>query len=280
MDWWQTLPAKIDPVAFSVGFFSVYWYAVFLLLGIGFAFLFLSWLRRRGELPPILSSQYPDLFFWTLAGAFLGGKVGYILLYAGEFFLEDPLRFLIPYDLAQERWTGLAGMSYHGAALGGILAVILFSRFRQIPLSYSFDLMALVAPVLTFFGRLGNFFTGELYGRITEKPWGMFFSEASPTLALRHPSALYEASLEGLLLFFLLFAARKRLAPGKLALVYILSYSLLRFAVEFVRAPDPQRGLYGGILTLGQILSGLFFLAALLLWKARQKHALPREIKP
>jgi phosphatidylglycerol:prolipoprotein diacylglycerol transferase len=236
-------------------------------------------LKKRGELPAERAAQSGDLFFWTVAGAFAGGKLGYILLYAGEVFLADPAVFFLPYS-PTDGWRGLPGMSYHGALVGAVLAVILFSRFHRLPLLPALDLMALLAPVITFFGRLGNFFTGELPGRLTEKSWGVIFPETLPSLSLRHPATLYEAALEGILLFFVLWYWRKRFPPGGLFLFYIMAYSVLRFLAEFFREPDPQRGFYFGILTLGQILSLAFFLAAGLVWRTHGKRSLPREVKP
>lgn len=268
---WQTLPLRIDPIAFTVGFFSFYWYAFFLLLGISLSYLFLVWLYRRGKFHDL--PHYGDIFFFALVGGFLGGKLGYILFYAAGEFLAHPGSFLFPYDFSLGLWVGLPGMSYHGAILGTLTAVFFLSRKNSFSFWRAADLLALVAPIVTFFGRLGNFFTGELPGRLTTVPWAMYFPGHSE---LRHPSTLYEALGEGLLLFWVLWGVRKRFSnPGDLMLFYLSAYSVTRFFLEFFREPDANRGLFFGQLTQGQIFSLLFFaFALLLLWKRKKERAI------
>lgn len=270
MQEWQTLPLRIDPIAFTIGFFSLYWYAFFLLLGISLSYLFLAWRHRRGEFHDL--PCWGDIFFSALVGGFLGGKLGYILFYAGREFLTDPGKFLFPYDFDLGLWVGLPGMSYHGALLGAFAAVFFLSRKKSFPFGRAADFLALAAPLVTFFGRLGNFFTGELSGRLTTVPWGMYFP-VGPNQEWRHPSVLYEALGEGLLLFWVILATRKYFAatPGSLALFYLSLYSVIRFALEFFREPDANRGLFFGFLTLGQILSLLFLTVSLLIiWKRKK----------
>lgn len=277
--WWQTLPWRIDPIAFTVGFFSVYWYALFLLLGTFASLLFLRSMKRRGVLRKHEALHSDDIFFFSLVGAFVGGKLGYILFYAGREFLVEPAKFLLPYDADIGLWVGLPGMSYHGAALGAMLALFLLAHKKNFSFWRALDLLALLAPILTFFGRLGNFFTGELYGRITAVPWGMYFPGGG---LLRHPSALYEALGEGIFLFCLVLVARKRFdTPGALALFYLAAYSVIRFVLEFFREPDSNRGLFLGIFSQGQVFS-LFFLGVLItiLWKRRKKHGILSHVNP
>ncbi len=283
LNWWQTLPLEIDPVAWHIGFFSLYWYGIFLLLGILLSAFLLRRLHLKGTWPEFSATALEKMAFWALLGGFLGGKIGYVLFYAGGEFLADPHFFVSPYDRETGVWRGLAGMSYHGAFLGSLLALFFWSGYQSRPRASgrarallfwrATDVIAICAPVLTFFGRLGNFFTGELYGRITEQPWGMLFQGVLPLGSLRHPSALYEALVEGLLLGLLIFVFRNRFRePGTLTLLYITLYAFFRFLCEFFREPDPNRGLLAGFFSMGQLLSAALLIFAYFLWKKRVKY--------
>lgn len=275
---WQHIPETLDPIAFTIGFFSVYWYALFFLGGF-LAALFLALRLARGGEAPCSEECIFDLLLYVFFGALLGGHIGYVLFYNLAAFLETP-SLLSPYDFGQGRWVGISGMSFYGGLIGAALALCWFARSKKIDFWKAADFAALLAPIAVFFGRLGNFFNVELYGRITEQPWGMLFPGAVPNGALRHPSTLYEAFFEGIVLFVLLVSSRRRMPfTGALASVFLAGYAVLRFMVEYLREPDPQIGLFfaslSGGLSLGQLLSVAMLLAAaaIFLWLKRRNRA-------
>ena len=259
----------IDPVAVEIGPFAVRWYALAYVVGI-----LLGWwvMIRLAAKPgpdgkPLMERRAVDDFVvWATLGIVFGGRVGYILFYDLPVFLAHPLSML-------EIWHG--GMSFHGGATGVIVAIWLFARFRKLSFVRLGDLVCSVVPIGLFFGRIANFVNGELWGRPSDAPWAMVFprADASP----RHPSQLYEATLEGLVLFAILMllvraGALKR--PGVVSGTFLVGYAVARIVGEFFREPDVQLGfLLGGITTMGQILSVPVLLAGLyLLWWARSKR--------
>ncbi|MCP8893981.1 prolipoprotein diacylglyceryl transferase [Shinella daejeonensis] len=244
---------EIDPVAFSVGPVAVHWYGIAYVAGI-----MLGWLYARrllatpglwGGEPPMTREALDDFLVWAAAGIILGGRIGYILFYDFDNVLADPLR-------AVQIWNG--GMSFHGGLLGTTVAMALFARRRGIAIWSLFDIVSAVVPIGLFFGRVANFINGELWGRLSDAPWAVVFPEAGPFA--RHPSQLYEAGLEGIVLLLLLalaiyrFGALKR--PGLVTGFFVSGYALSRITVEFFREPDAQLGyLAGGWLTMGMLLS-------------------------
>lgn len=257
---------NIDPVAFSIGPIAVRWYALSYIFGIGLSVLYGLVLLRRNSLwpdnrPPMTGADLIDFAFWAVIGIVGGGRIGYVLLYGGGYFLENPLTIF-------EVWGG--GMSFHGGLIGMIVAVALFCRARHIPLLSALDLMGAIAPLAILLVRIANFINGELYGRPTELPWGIVFPDGGPLP--RHPTQLYEAALEGLALFVFLrvvthlWHGLRR--PALVAGLFGIGYALARLAVETLRLPDAHIGyLYGGWLTLGMVytlpvlLGGLVLLA-------------------
>jgi len=210
-----------------------------------------------------------DLVFNALFGALLGGRIGYVLFYNFSFYLENPLLIFSPYDPAVSEWIGIAGMSYHGGALG--VAIAFWWTAKRYKMR-AIDIADFVVPAIGlgyFFGRMGNFFNLELYGRATQQPWGMYFTDA----VLRHPSQIYEAVGEGLLVFAVLWGLRNRkFEAGTLTALYVLMYGLARFGIEYYRAPDAHIGLFFGIFTMGQILSVIMIISSIgALWVLRKK---------
>jgi phosphatidylglycerol---prolipoprotein diacylglyceryl transferase len=279
ISWWQNIPATLNPIAFSFGFFSVYWYAVFFLGGFLVTLLFALKLVNRGDTSCSEECVW-DMFIYIFIGAFLGGRIGYALFYNFNVFWAEPLKIFLPYDFERGMWVGISGMSYYGGLIGTVLALYWFARAKDLNFWKIADFAAFLAPISVFFGRLGNFFNLELYGRITEKPWGMIFPQVVPMGVLRHPSSLYEAFLEGVVIFIVLLFLRKKMPfAGALTCIYLALYAILRFLVEFWREPDPQLGLFfnspiGGF-TLNQILAfGLFWAAiGIFMWLRRQNYA-------
>ncbi|MBL8251439.1 MAG: prolipoprotein diacylglyceryl transferase [Candidatus Competibacter sp.] len=235
-----------DPVAIALGPLQIRWYGLMYLLGFA-----AGWAlgRYRASRPHSgwTSAQVDDLVFYIALGVILGGRIGYIVFYGWESFLKNPLILL-------RVWEG--GMSFHGGFLGVLAAMALFARKRGTGFWATVDFIApLIAPGILF-GRIGNFINGELWGRVTDLPWGMVFRQTGDGLP-RHPSQLYEAALEGVALFAIvwLFSAKPRPTMA-VSGVFALVYGLCRFWVEFVRQPDPHLGyLAWHWLTMGQVLS-------------------------
>lgn len=247
---WQHIPENIDPVVFSIGSFTFYWYAVFFLLGWWVAVGFLFSRVKKKEF--ILGKEVLwDIALASLAGAVIGGRLGYAVFYDQSFF-SHPLLLINPFSGAGE-FVGIRGMSFHGALLGAFFGIWIVARKAKVRLLSLLDFIAIGAPLALFFGRIGNFVNLELFGRVTEVPWGV---HAPSETVLRHPSQLYEAGAEGLLLFFILYSLRKKEFPeGVLTGLFLFLYGIFRFAIEFVRERDP--GVSSGIevLTMGQLLS-------------------------
>jgi phosphatidylglycerol:prolipoprotein diacylglycerol transferase len=223
--------------------------------------------------------QLLDLLLYIFIGLLIGARLGYVLFYNLSYYIQNPLAIVSPFDPLTHQFVGIYGMSYHGGLLGAILAAWIFSKkYKIYPVEYCeavasktlfhrvnfWNLANFVAPAIPagyFFGRIGNFLNGELYGRITDKFWGMYFPTGG--VYLRHPSQLYEAFLEGLVLFLILWPLRnKGKFKSHLFIIYILGYAGARFILEFFREPDPQIGFILGFFTLGQILSLLMMMAA------------------
>jgi phosphatidylglycerol:prolipoprotein diacylglycerol transferase len=252
----------IDPVALSIGPLSVHWYGLGYVAGILFAWLWAKRLAARpalfgGRDSGISAADLDDFVFWSALGIIIGGRLGYILFYDFAGVAANPLR-------AFAVWQG--GMSFHGGFLGCTLAMALFSRRRGLPLWRLFDLVAAGAPVGIGLVRVTNFINDELWGRATDVPWAVMFPSGGGIP--RHPSQLYEAALEGVMLFIILsmlvFTARRLATPGFIAGAFVAGYGASRIAVEFFREPDAQLGyLAFGWLTMGMLLSVPMVLAGL-----------------
>ncbi len=262
----------IDPVALSLGPLTIRWYALAYVAGI----LVGWWLLRRLNLRPIdglpprpLSKQaIDDIMVWAIAGILLGGRLGYVLFYKPGYYLEFPAEIF-------KVWHG--GMSFHGGFIGVLVAMYLFCRKFDISCLILMDMLAAVAPVGLFFGRIANFINGELYGRVaaSDVSWAMVFPGGGDLP--RHPSQLYEATMEGLLLFILLFGlawySRIREKPGMLSGLFLIGYGIARSTAELFREPDAHLGfLLGGSATMGQLLSLPMIAAgmAIMLWAWRR----------
>jgi phosphatidylglycerol---prolipoprotein diacylglyceryl transferase len=237
---------QIDPVALSIpvpwlGALPVRWYALAYITGIALGWAYARRLAARGR--PVGPADVDDLVSWAALGVIVGGRLGYVLFYAPAHFAADPASVFY-------LWQG--GMAFHGGLLGVGVAMVVFARVRGLPLLPLADIVACAAPIGLFFGRMANFVNGELYGRATEAPWGMVFPDGGPLP--RHPSQLYEAGLEGVVLFAVLWAlSRRARPPGLLTGVFLCLYGTARFCIESVREPDVALVL--DALTMGQTLS-------------------------
>nr|WP_199911886.1 prolipoprotein diacylglyceryl transferase [Dongshaea marina] len=242
----------IDPVAFSLGPLHVRWYGLMYLVGIGFAMLLANARAKRSN-GFWTSEQISDLVFYSFLGVILGGRIGYVLIYQWDYFIANPLYLF-------KIWTG--GMSFHGGLIGVILAMWLFGRKNSRHFMTVADFVAPLVPFGLGAGRIGNFINGELWGRVTDMPWGVIYPQAGPLP--RHPSEIYEFTMEGVLLFIILNLYWKRNPPrGSVAGMFLVCYGLFRFIAEFFRQPDPQMGFYFHYFTMGQILSAPMILIGL-----------------
>lgn len=249
----------ISPVAFSVFGLDVRWYALAYIAGflLGY-FLFRYLSSRRDSGIEITNKQTDDLLTAIILGVVLGGRLGYVLFYNLPFFLAHPLEIVAV-------WHG--GMSFHGGLLGVIVATVLSARKMKLSPWRLLDLMAVVAPIGLFFGRIANFINMEVMGRPTTRPWGVLFNGTGDVIP-RHPSPLYEATFEGILLFIIMFCLYRwtglRRRPGAIAGAMGMLYAVARIFCEQFRAPDVQIGfLTSWGLTMGQLLSGIMFFAGL-----------------
>ena len=257
----------IDPVAIAVGPFVVRWYALAYIAGLLIGWRYCLILADR---PPRLIERrdIDDFLVWATLGVVLGGRIGYVLFYQPGYYLQHPVEALY-------LWHG--GMSFHGGALGVTIAILLFTRARRRAIFAFSDIIAEAIPIGLFFGRIANFINGELFGRETDVPWAMVFPHGGPVA--RHPSQLYEAVCEGLLLFLLLLFAEYRGArqrPGIVTGIFLIGYAVARMSGELFRQPDAQLGFLVFGTTMGQLLSIPVLIAgiALILW-ALCRPALP-----
>lgn len=236
--------AQIDPVALSIGSLQLRWYGLMYLAGFGLGWMLGRWRASRpgsGWTGP----DVDDLLTCVMIGIILGGRLGYVLFYDLPVYINDPMEIV-------RIWNG--GMSFHGGLLGVLGAFWYFARTRGRTFLEVSDFIAPLIPQGLFFGRLGNFINGELWGKVSDVPWAIVFPGAGPLP--RHPSQLYEAALEGLLLFIMVWVfSLKPRKVGAVSGLFALGYGVFRFAVEFVRMPDVQLGyLAFGWLTMGQLL--------------------------
>ena len=271
-----------DPVAVAIGPIVIRWYALAYIGGIVLGWLYARALIKNEKLwggpAPVTLPQMDDFILWVTIGIILGGRTGYVLFYNLPFFIEHPLQIF-------ELWNG--GMSFHGGFLGCVAAVMLFARSNGISILSLGDITTAVAPIGLLLGRLANFINSELWGRAADSsvPWAMVFPNGGPDP--RHPSQLYEAGLEGILLFVILavmirMGALKR--PGLILGSFIAIYAIARIISEFFREPDQQLGFLWGGLTMGMLLSVPMIIAGVILiavaWRRPATNPLADQGKP
>ena len=245
---------NIDPVALYIGplpYFDttlmIRWYSLAYIAGIFLGWMYVAREHARKPIPNLSKQALDDIILWAVIGVVAGGRLGYVLFYKPEYYLAHPAEIL-------HVWEG--GMSFHGGLIGVITAFILFARKHRVRFFPLIDIIACATPLGLFFGRLANFINGELYGRVTDSPVGMVFPGGGPYP--RHPSQLYEAGMEGILLFIVLYIALKhsnaREKPGMLGGMFIAGYGIARVIAECFREPDDFLGFFFGYVTMGQLL--------------------------
>ena len=267
-----------DPVLVHLGPFAIRWYALAYVAGILLGWRYAAAMLRRNSLwtrreAPMTAVQLDDLILWVTLGVIVGGRLGHVLFYTPQLIWKDPVEIL-------KTWHG--GMSFHGGALGVLLAISVFAWRNQLDMLRVSDLMAAVTPIGLFFGRIANFINGELWGRPTTVPWGIIFPGAGPLP--RHPSQLYEAACEGVALFTLLawavWARKWTNRRGVIMGLFIAGYGVIRISLENVREPDTWMPHFPLGLTMGMMLSTpMLLIGAFLIWRGL-KEPLPPERPP
>ncbi|PID45892.1 MAG: prolipoprotein diacylglyceryl transferase [Proteobacteria bacterium] len=257
---------NIDPVLLHLGPLQVRWYGLMYVIGIiASYFLVKKQITTFGQ--KRLEKHFENINIVLILSLILGGRLGYVLFYNLPYYLKHPLE--IP-----ATWSG--GMSFHGAAIGLFVGGYSFCKLKKLDFWSMADTYAVTAPIGLALGRIGNFINGELFGRPTALPWAMIFPGGGAVT--RHPSQLYEALLEGIVLFVLLWSFRKKpwqetgqWGHGSLTALFLIGYGSMRFIIEFFREPDPQIGLFFSLISMGQILCAAMIVAGLLLWYWRSR---------
>ena len=263
----------LDPIAFQVGPFAVRWYGLAYIAGFICAFLVMANLAKRWKVR-VDEDSFFTIVFAVIIGVILGGRLGYVLFYGDGFYLEHPEKILA---------TNEGGMSFHGGLIGVLVGGMVAAKITRMPFLTLADMGCIGAAIGLFFGRCANFVNGELWGAPTDLPWGVVFGGAAGEVA-RHPSQLYEALLEGVVIFIVLFALSRKKPPlprGTHFGLFLIMYGMFRFLIEFIREPDVQLGyLWGGWLTMGQLLSLPLVLAGIVILIYALKMKLPQQGVP
>tara|TARA_B100000963_G_C22446653_1_gene589142 strand:+ start:81 stop:875 length:795 start_codon:yes stop_codon:yes gene_type:complete len=248
---------NLDPVLIDFGLVVIRWYSLAYIIGI-----ILGWWLGKKVVSHILKSvnfkfdlrYFDDLITYIILSIIIGGRLGYVIFYNFEYYINNPIEII-------KVWEG--GMSFHGALIGVIIGTYLFSKKRNIPTFFLLDVIACVSPVGIFLGRIANFINGELVGKVTTVSWGVIFP--SIDMAIRHPSQIYEAILEGLILFLLLITLifKQKYFLGRCSYLFLIFYGFFRIISEFFREPDVQIGYFFGFISMGSILSFLMIIVGL-----------------
>ena len=268
-DFYQNIPQYLNPIAFSIGFLNIRWYSLMYLVGLFVVISLLWWRNSKRETIVFQWDDILDFLLYSFFGILVGGRLGYVFFYDWSFYSHNLLKIISPFNSG--KFIGLYGMSYYGALIGFACVAYFFCKSRKINFWEIIDFIVPAIPAGYFFGRLGNFLNGELYGRITDEWWGMHFNNE---YFLRYPSQLLEAFFEGIFLFAILWILRNKFfkKKGFLTGLYLMLYGIIRFLLEFLRQPDEQLGFIIGFLTMGQILSLVAIFAGLIIILLAQKN--------
>jgi phosphatidylglycerol:prolipoprotein diacylglycerol transferase len=255
LNWWQHLPEHMDPVILEIGNFRLQYYGLMYIVAFAITYGLSAYRLRREERFDISAEQLQGLITALILGLIIGARLGYVLFYNLPYYLAHPLEIVLPFEFSGGiRFTGITGMSYHGGLIGVVIAAVWFVRKNGMNFFHMADLIVPCIPLGYTFGRLGNFINGELYGRVTTHVIGMVFPFA-PGAGRRHPSQLYEAFFEGIVLFVVLWMLKNRVTTrGAMLALYLMGYGLVRFFIEFAREPDAHLGFILFSLSMGQLL--------------------------
>lgn len=245
----------MDPVILEIGSFKLQYYGMMYIVAFAITYGLASYRLKRENRFQINIDQLQALMTAMILGLIIGARLGYVLFYNFSYYLKHPLEIILPFTFSNGiQFTGITGMSYHGGLIGVIAATLFFGRKNQLKFLHMADLIVPCVPLGYTFGRLGNFINGELYGRVTAHPIGMFFPLA-PGLDRRHPSQLYEAFFEGIVLFVVLWTIKGRVkVEGAMLALYLIGYGLVRFFIEYARQPDAHLGFVLLSFSMGQLL--------------------------
>lgn len=262
---WAHIPEHINPVLATLGQLKIYWYGLMYPIGFLTAF-FLVIYRIRSEKLILEENTVFDFLLWAIISIIIGARIGHVVSSDLSYYLSNPWKIISPFDFSDGfHYTGILGMSYHGGVIALVLAYLIFCHIKKINHWLFADSVVPALPAGYTFGRIGNFINGELYGRVTKVPWAMYFP-TDPTHQLRHPSQLYEAFFEGIVLFLILWSLRKKKWFNGLTLsIYLIGYGIIRFFIEFIREPSVATKLYFGVINLAQIMSLLMIGIGLLI---------------
>lgn len=254
---------NIDPVMLSIGPINIYWYSIAYILGIMLGFYYMNFLAKKQKLK-LTKDFIDDFFIYIILGIIIGGRVGFVMFYDPLYYLNNPIQIL-------QTWKG--GMSFHGGLIGFFIATIIASKKHHLNHWKILDITACAAPIGLFLGRIANFINGELFGRITDSKFGVIFPNGGPLP--RHPSQLYEALGEGIILFvilnFMFFVTQSYKKPGMLSSALGIFYSIARFTVEIFREPNTNLGYFWQYFTMGQILSLIMLMISIIVYIKAQK---------
>jgi phosphatidylglycerol---prolipoprotein diacylglyceryl transferase len=257
---------NLDPILFDFGFLAIRWYSLSYIAGI----LIGWWLGKKIIIKKFQNigqkfdlKKFDDLITYLIVSIIIGGRIGYIIFYNLEYYISNPFDII-------KIWEG--GMSFHGALIGVIFGTYLFSTRKKISSLFLLDIIACVSPIGIFFGRIANFINGELIGKITNVPWGVIFPNID--MLPRHPSQLYEAFLEGVILFFILnnFIFKKNYKTGTCSVLFLIFYGFFRIFSELFREPDYQIGYFFNLFSMGTILSFVMIMFGVIVYKFSRKN--------
>lgn len=262
---------NIDPVIFRVGPLAVHWYGLMYVIGFVSAWHLVRRQARKFQWFD-LEEHLDNLNTFLILGVIVGGRLGYVLIYNFDYYQQHLFEILDPRN---------GGMSFHGGCIGALLCGLLYCRKNRLDFWKGADIYVATAPIGLGFGRIGNFINGELYGRVTDVPWAMVFPHPAAGPLPRHPSQLYEAFLEGIVLFCILWfvkqkpwnPAAKKWPHGSILALFLICYGIFRSLVELVREPDPQIGFLALQLTMGQLLSLTMIVGGIVIWTWRIQRA-------
>lgn len=271
-NWWQHLPAHINPVIVQIGGFKLQYYGLMYLVAFAVTYWLATYRIKKESHWQLSSEDLQGVLMAMIIGLIIGARLGYVIFYNLGYYATHPLEIFLPVSFRNGiQFTGISGMSYHGGLICTIAGAGWYIQKHQLGFRKMADLLIPCIPPAYTFGRIGNFINGELWGRTTEVPWGMYFKTGGPVL--RHPSQLYEAFGEGMLLFVLLWPVRNKMGTqGAMLPLYLIGYGVIRFIIEYFRQPDGHLGFVLMRFSMGQLLCSAMILTGSLLFYYYRRH--------